>query len=739
MLYFYNPHNKAIILAVSTRDDRTIVLYTLNPWRHALPVLRVIGPAQQAGFRVIPGNRMETVSPRLVSAASLVVIQRDFPRLNKAYLEIRERAQAAGTPVIFDLDDLLLGLPPNHIDQKNQYYADAYLPVMQAMLDADFVTASSAPLCDYLRTYNPKTSLLPNYLNDHLWSIRQPRSTAHRDAPIVIGYMGSNTHDHDLQLISPALEEILQRYKTRVALKLWSLKPPRSLGRLSNVEWIPNTIYDYAAYASYIVTQVCDIAIAPLEDNLFNLCKSPLKYLEYSALGIPGVYSEMAPYRDVIQHGENGMLARSQQEWVNHLLLLIEEPHLRQEMAKQAQATIVEHWLLSNNTACLQTFYQEMIPTRSPKQNLAYPTQVIEQTLIKLRMALTPPGSLRERVVWAPIRTAQIINTEGFPGMARRLRDSLKHSKNSAPEPLLLQQSSQTGAGGNFPRRRTSMPSLAETGFGNTYSQNEPLIFDTSRQTVQISRSSIIILTHNNLNYTRLCLDSIFDHTSGMDFEVIIVDNGSSDGTQDYLASLAAAHKKQPKLPVLKVIQNQENQGFARGNNQGAAAADGDILVFLNNDTIVTPGWLPGLVKYLRFPEIGMVGPVTNSSGNESRIETEYRNLEEMQTFARAYTQQHDGEAFEIGMLAFLCVGIRRSVYQEIGALDERFGLGMFEDDDYAIRVRKNNYHIICAQDVFIHHWGSASFSRLPSKDFYRIFNKNHKKFEEKWGDQWIK
>jgi GT2 family glycosyltransferase len=364
---------------------------------------------------------------------------------------------------------------------------------------------------------------------------------------------------------------------------------------------------------------------------------------------------------------------------------------------------------------------------------------VIEQTLIKLRMALTPPGSLRERVVWAPIRTAQIINTEGFPGMARRLRDSLKHSKNSAPEPLLLQQSSQTGAGGNFPRRRTSMPSLAETGFGNTYSQNEPLIFDTSRQTVQISRSSIIILTHNNLNYTRLCLDSIFDHTSGMDFEVIIVDNGSSDGTQDYLASLAAAHKKQPKLPVLKVIQNQENQGFARGNNQGAAAADGDILVFLNNDTIVTPGWLPGLVKYLRFPEIGMVGPVTNSSGNESRIETEYRNLEEMQTFARAYTQQHDGEAFEIGMLAFLCVGIRRSVYQEIGALDERFGLGMFEDDDYAIRVRKNNYHIICAQDVFIHHWGSASFSRLPSKDFYRIFNKNHKKFEEKWGDQWIK
>jgi GT2 family glycosyltransferase/glycosyltransferase involved in cell wall biosynthesis len=709
-----------MILAVSKHTYRTIVLYTLNPWKHALPVLRVIGPAQQAGFRVIPGNRMEVVSPRLVSTADLVVIQRDFPRLTKSYLEIQERARHSGVPFVFDLDDLLLELPGTHIDQQSQYYAGAYLPMMQAMLDADVVSASTSRLCEYLRTFNPNVALLPNYLNDQIWRLRQPKSVNAQRSPIIIGYMGSNTHEHDLELISPALLEVLNRYGNRVVMKFWGLKPPEILQQLPNVQWIPLAIYDYAEYASNLSAQDCDIALVPLESQPFNRSKSPLKYLENSALGLPGVYSAVPPYEEIVVHGENGLLAASLQDWEKNLSQLIEDPHLRYEIASRAQQTLQQGWLLSQNTVSLQAFYQTALTGARPSSGLAYPIQAIEQAMINLRMALTPPGSLRERVAWAPLRTAQIINTEGVDGMARRFRESIGRPRTGSTAPVLLQSVSSAGG-----RRHYSL--VLPT-------PRQDLHFNTNsiEQKVSLNKTSIIILTHDNINYTKLCLNNILAHTAGMDYEVIVVDNASSDGTVGMLKNLAVTR------PELKIILNEENQGFARGNNQGAAAATGDILIFLNNDTIVTPGWLPGLIRYLQFPQIGMVGPVTNSSGNESRIDVDYRNLDEMLAFAQNYTQTHSEQAFEIGMLAFLCVGLRRSVFQEIGPLDEQFGLGMFEDDDYAIRIRQKNYQIICAQDVFIHHWGSASFSRLPSKTFYRIFNENCKKFEKKWGDKWI-
>jgi GT2 family glycosyltransferase/glycosyltransferase involved in cell wall biosynthesis len=705
---------------VSKRTHRTIVLYTLNPWKHALPVLRVIGPAQRAGLRVIPGNRMEVVSPRLVSAADLVVIQRDFPRLIKPHLEIQERVRNSGKPLIFDLDDLLLELPSTHIDQQSQYYADSYLPMMQALLDVDVVTASSPRLCEYLRTFNSNIALLPNYLNDQIWRLREPKSANDQSSPIIIGFMGSNTHEHDLELISPALLEVLNHYGNRIVLKFWGLKPPEILHQLPNVQGIPLALYDYTLYVSYLSRQDCDIALAPLENQPFNCSKSPLKYLEYSALGLPGVYSKVTPYEEIVKHGENGLLATSLNDWKENLSLLIENPNLRYKIASHAQQTLQEGWLLSQNVANLQAFYQNILVGTQPSSGLTYPAQVIEQTIINLRMALTPPGSLGERIVWAPLRTAQIINTEGFDGMARRFCENIGRPQASGAAQVLQHSVSIIGSLRSY---SFALPTPLQT---IRFDQNSP------EQNISLNKASIIILTHDNINYTNLCLNNIFAHTTGMEYEIIVVDNASSDGTPEMLRKLALTK------PGLKIILNDANQGFARGNNQGAAAATGDILIFLNNDTVVTPGWLPGLTHYLQFPQIGMVGPVTNTSGNESRIDFDYRNLDEMLTFAHDYTQTHSGQAFEIGMLAFLCVGLRRSVFQEVGLLDEQFGLGMFEDDDYAIRIRRKNYQIICAQDVFIHHWGSASFSRLSRKSFYRIFNENCKKFEKKWGDQWI-
>lgn len=243
--------------------------------------------------------------------------------------------------------------------------------------------------------------------------------------------------------------------------------------------------------------------------------------------------------------------------------------------------------------------------------------------------------------------------------------------------------------------------------------------------------ASIVILTYNNLALTRQCLESLFQSTSYPEYEVIVVDNGSIDGTREFLASLAEGR------PNLRIILNELNLGFAAGNNLGAAAARGEYLVFLNNDTVVTHGWLTGLLSHLEDPAIGLVGPVTNSIGNESRIRVDYEDLADMPAFAHSYTAAHRGQLLDVDMLAFFCVALRTAVFQEIGPLDERFGRGMFEDDDYALRLKQSGYRICVAEDVFVHHWGSASFSRLDTADYWQLFKHNLELFESKWDTRW--
>lgn len=244
---------------------------------------------------------------------------------------------------------------------------------------------------------------------------------------------------------------------------------------------------------------------------------------------------------------------------------------------------------------------------------------------------------------------------------------------------------------------------------------------------------SIIVLTYNNLDYTRQCLESIYAQADPAqpDFELIVVDNASQDDTPDYLRTFASEH------PSMHPIFNTENWGFAGGNNIGAQAACGDYVIFLNNDTIVTQGWIAGLLAHLQDHEVGMVGPVTNASGNETRIPVSYQNIEDMPAFAAQYIQAHRGQSFEIAMLPFQCAALRRAVFEEIGPLDEHFGRGMFEDDDYALRLRQKGYRILCAEDAFIHHWGSASFSRLGMEEYWKLFRENLEYFENKWNIQW--
>jgi GT2 family glycosyltransferase/glycosyltransferase involved in cell wall biosynthesis len=243
--------------------------------------------------------------------------------------------------------------------------------------------------------------------------------------------------------------------------------------------------------------------------------------------------------------------------------------------------------------------------------------------------------------------------------------------------------------------------------------------------------ASIVVLTYNNLELTQACLNSIERFTEQGRYEVIVVDNASNDGTRAFLQQWAGTRADRA------IVLNDENRGFAAGNNQGLALARGEYLVMLNNDTEVTQGWLPTLMSHLRHdPSLGMVGPVTDNIGNEARIRLSFRNPDEMCSKARVYTLAHMGETIPMRTLAFFCVMLPRQVYEKIGPIDESYGQGFFEDDDYCRRVELAGWRIACAEDVFVHHHLSASFDKL-GKGRQELMERNRKVYEAKWGP-WI-
>jgi len=245
-------------------------------------------------------------------------------------------------------------------------------------------------------------------------------------------------------------------------------------------------------------------------------------------------------------------------------------------------------------------------------------------------------------------------------------------------------------------------------------------------------RASVVIVTYNGLPYTKMCVSSVLKHDWDPDDELIIVDNGSTDGTAEFLRDLSQL------TPSIRLALNSTNRGFAAANNQGLAMARGEVLILLNNDTIVTRGWLDRLADRLRNTETGIVGPVTNRTCNEAQIHTSYRTLAEMDAFADEYTRAHEERANDIGMLAMFCMAMRRDVFERVGPLDEQFEVGMFEDDDYSRRVRQAGYRVTCAEDVFVHHFGQAAFGELCADGQYdRILESNRQRFEAKWNVQW--
>jgi GT2 family glycosyltransferase len=247
-------------------------------------------------------------------------------------------------------------------------------------------------------------------------------------------------------------------------------------------------------------------------------------------------------------------------------------------------------------------------------------------------------------------------------------------------------------------------------------------------------RASVVVLCYNSLEEaTRPCLESIIKNTPSDEYELIIIDNCSSDGTPEYLSEFAKGNRN------IRLKLNGINKGYAGGNNDGIKLATGDFIVLLNNDTLVPPGWLERLLKpFLKDSKIGLVGPVTNSAGNEQRIDLPKLNEKNYEEISAEYIKRHCGVIFKTDRLGFFCVAITRTALDEIGLLDEGFGIGMFEDDDYCIRAKKAKFTLAITEDCFVYHKGSISFQKLTVENYRKLFEKNREYFNSKHDANWL-
>lgn len=234
-------------------------------------------------------------------------------------------------------------------------------------------------------------------------------------------------------------------------------------------------------------------------------------------------------------------------------------------------------------------------------------------------------------------------------------------------------------------------------------------------------KCDLVLLTWNNLKILKRCVDSLlrFTHTPS---RLMIVDNGSTEeGMREYLSSL-----KGNALIDIRIITSSVNEGFAKGMNRGMKSTTSPYVCLLNNDILVTEGWLEEMVKIAdENSDIGIVNPSSNNFGLRFGKDTT------LERFAMTFKSQ-TGKWIEMESGIGFCMLIKREVINKVGYLDENFGLAFFEDRDYSRRAKAAGFKCAMASGCYVYHLEGRSVKLLKDKD--KLFNANAEIFYKKWG-----
>ena len=234
---------------------------------------------------------------------------------------------------------------------------------------------------------------------------------------------------------------------------------------------------------------------------------------------------------------------------------------------------------------------------------------------------------------------------------------------------------------------------------------------------------TLIMPTYNTIQFTRIAIKSIFAHTR-IPFQLIVVDNNSNDGTVEMLR----------KDNRILQIENTQNLGFPTAVNQAFECVTTPYFAILNSDIIVTDKWLTHMLKVMLLdPKTGIVGPMSNYVSGPQLITCKpFPTGEILQDFAKRHMENCTKFPTEYSRIVFFCVLLKTELLEKVGILDEIFGMGNFEDDDYCLRTMQAGYKCVIDNAVFIYHFGSQTF-RKSTEDFRELMKKNQLLFKKKW------
>ncbi len=228
----------------------------------------------------------------------------------------------------------------------------------------------------------------------------------------------------------------------------------------------------------------------------------------------------------------------------------------------------------------------------------------------------------------------------------------------------------------------------------------------------------VVIPLHNQLDYTRLCLESLF-RTGPRDGRHVVVDNASSDGTGDYLRQQAG----------LVVVANTENRGCAAAWNQGVLKAASEWTMIINNDIVLTMGWWQALTEAAERWNLDIVSPAMREGPLNYDIEY----------YARDFTadMQH---VIRPGVACGACFMVHRRVFEQIGMFDENFRIGQFEDTDFFRRASFAGFRLGIVGCGFLHHFGSVTQDAIRSTWVEKPYAaENRAYYNAKWRLTWWK
>jgi len=228
---------------------------------------------------------------------------------------------------------------------------------------------------------------------------------------------------------------------------------------------------------------------------------------------------------------------------------------------------------------------------------------------------------------------------------------------------------------------------------------------------------TIAIAVLDNKDITRQCLDSLILNTEGP-YRVLVIDNGSQDETRIFLENFCAVREN------FTLKRFNENTGYLAAANYALSTLKTPYICLLNNDTMVTAGWLSECVSILEArSDIGIISPTTNE------ISKRFEKL-----YWSGGIKHYRGRAIEVNSCVGSCFIVKREVVDKIGIFDPIYTDGYFEEVDYCLRAGKAGIRAMMALGAYIHHLGKRSFKKLPEETRYALWHKNRAILESRWG-----